>query len=202
MTEYDNDMITGPEDEKKETGMARFLIKFLGGIFVLFVLLIVIYQGCEGIHDRPGDRWDNLDDVSRPQYQPDDYGVVIKVFDGDTVLLADGRKVRYLGIDTPETAKPFLGIMEGDPYAEEAKELNKEWVLGRNVGLIFGPKRRDHYGRLLAFVVVDDICVNAELLRHGLARLFMIGDYFRFKDWFYKAEQSAREKKWGIWSGE
>ena len=190
------------EPEQKETGLGLYLLKFLAVVFILFLAAVIIYRGFEGIDDEPGPRIGDLDDVVRPEYIPDDYGVVIKVYDGDTVLLEDGRKIRYLGIDTPETAKPFLGVMENDPYAEEAKQLNEEWVLGREVGLIYGTKRRDHYERTLAFVVVDGTCVNAELVRHGLARLFMLGDYFKYKDWFHKAEKSARKKRWGIWSGE
>jgi micrococcal nuclease len=89
------------------------------------------------------------------------------VADGDTIVLKDGRHVRYLGIDTPEVAHESRGA---EPMGEEAKALNRELVMGRRIRLETDREKKDRYGRLLAYVYREDgLFVNAELLRCGLA---------------------------------
>ncbi len=95
---------------------------------------------------------------------------VVAVLDGDTVVLDDGSKVRYLGVDTPEmdheTGRHAC-------YAREAYESNKAWVLGRRVTLAYEEPKRDEHGRLLAYVLTPEgMVVNAELVRQGLAYVF------------------------------
>ncbi len=91
--------------------------------------------------------------------------MVVSVTDGDTikVRLADGReeKVRYIGINTPEMDQPF---------GEEAKSANQALVTGREVRLVRDVRERDRYGRLLRYVYVDGLFVNAELVRIGYAQ--------------------------------
>ena len=68
---------------------------------------------------------------------------VREVIDGDTIVLDDGRKVRYLGINAPE---------HGQPYAREATNFNRRLVSGLSVRLEFDQERQDRHGRLLAYV--------------------------------------------------
>mmetsp|Transcript_15146 Transcript_15146/g.32879 ORF Transcript_15146/g.32879 Transcript_15146/m.32879 type:complete len:291 (-) Transcript_15146:96-968(-) len=77
------------------------------------------------------------------------------VYDGDTLTLDDGSRVRLLGIDTPE-------LKEKQPFALEAKEYTKKYCHGKNIWLTFqenggieNDKNKDHYGRLLAFIWVS-----------------------------------------------
>ena len=70
-------------------------------------------------------------------------GTVREVIDGDTIVLHDGRKVRYLGINAPEN---------GQPYAREATNFNRRLVSGLPVRLEFDQVREDRHGRLLAYV--------------------------------------------------
>jgi len=164
------------------------------------LLGFIVFQGVAGLEGRSHPRAEGFMDAVKPEYRPDEYAEVVEVYDGDTVKLGDGRHVRFLGIDTPETAKPYLGDPVGDPFADEATALTREMVLGRKVGLIYGPERTDHYGRTLASLVVDGVCVNAELLRRGLARAYILDKAFEFKKWFLKAQEEARESRLGIWS--
>ncbi len=164
----------------------------------LVILVAFIYQGISGMKGGKRLHPEDFMDTPRPDYKPDDYGRVVDVYDGDTVLLKDGRRIRYLGMDTPETAKPWDPV--ADPYADEAKEYNYKRVMGKKVGLIYGPERKDHYGRTLAYIIVDGSCVNAELVRRGLARLFVAGRYMKFKNWFLKAEAEAKKNHLGLWS--
>ncbi len=124
---------------------------------------------------------------------------VIRVIDGDTVILADGRKVRYLGIDAPEISHtPF------DPYGPEAFEFNHDLVQAKEVRLEYDVNRTDSYGRTLAFVYVKKdgrwVCVNAELVRAGLARTLFIPPNSKYKQYFRKLEAEAFRARRGIWS--
>ena len=115
------------------------------------------------------------------------------VIDGDTVVLDNGEYVRYLGIDTPE---------EGEPFYWAAKRLNRKLVWRKTVYLEVGEERRDGYGRLLAYIWVEQdgewILVNEEILRHGLARLLVIWpDHYHPR--LIRALTLAQVEKRGLW---
>ena len=100
---------------------------------------------------------------------------VIKVYDGDTVTLHDKRRVRFLGIDTPE-----LDVSQ--PYAAEAKQYTTEKCLGKDVYLSFEPgsEKFDRYGRLLAWIWVGEgvgyLNVNEALVSQGYASVYTPGN--------------------------
>lgn len=117
--------------------------------------------------------------------------LVTSVIDGDTVELADGRRVRYLGIDTPES---------GEYYAEEATARNKELVEGKTVELQRGPRDQDEYGRLLRYVYVDGVFVNAELIAQGYAKAYIFDPDDRYSQILVQLEQYAKMKNRGLWA--
>jgi micrococcal nuclease len=117
--------------------------------------------------------------------------LVTSVIDGDTVELADGRRVRYLGIDTPES---------GEYYAEEATARNKELVEGKTVELQRGKRDQDEYGRLLRYVYVDGVFVNAELIVQGYATAYIFDPDDRYSQILVQLEQYAKMKNRGLWS--
>ncbi len=88
--------------------------------------------------------------------------------DGDTIdVLMEGReyRVRYIGIDTPETVHPTRGE---EPYGREASSRNKELVSGQTVYLEKDVSETDRYGRLLRYVwLADGSMVNATLVAEG-----------------------------------
>ncbi|MCX7769519.1 MAG: thermonuclease family protein [Proteobacteria bacterium] len=114
---------------------------------------------------------------------------VINVYDGDTIELSNGEKLRYLGIDTPELHKKegdeWIDIKE--PYAKEAYEFNKTLVLGKTIKIIFDREKRDRYGRLLGYVFVDNIFVNEALLKEGLAFINILEPNDAYKERLKKA---------------
>ena len=118
---------------------------------------------------------------------------VERVIDGDTIILDDGRTVRYIGIDTPE---------RGDPYYDEATEANHRLVDGKEAKLELGEEEKDHYGRTLAYVYVDDTFVNVKLVRDGYARAYPYPPNVKYRKLFASAEKEARQKGVGIWSSE
>lgn len=101
---------------------------------------------------------------------------VVSVIDGDTIEIAGGRRVRYLGIDTPEV-RVRIGdawVERPEPMGREAAEANRDWVSGQVVRLEFDAVKVDKYGRLLAYVYVGSEMVNERLLAQGLAEVLII----------------------------
>jgi len=119
--------------------------------------------------------------------------LVTSVIDGDTVELADGRRVRYLGIDTPES---------GEYYAEEATARNKGLVEGKTVELQRGDRDQDEYGRLLRYVYVDGVFVNAELIAGGYAKAYIFEPDDRYSQILVQLEQYAKMREQGLWATE
>ena len=125
---------------------------------------------------------------------------VTRVVDGDTVVVKlDGRsqKVRYIGVDTPESVKPNTPVQ---CWAKKASALNKHLVDGQMVTLHFDRERNDRYGRLLAYVQRSDgLDVNAELLKAGAARTMEINpNTSRARD-FRALAAKARSERRGLW---
>lgn len=99
---------------------------------------------------------------------------VVRVVDGDTIVVdLDGaeERVRYIGVDTPESVQPGHPV---ECFGREASAFNRRLVEGRMVRLEFDRERRDAYGRLLAYVHAGSRLVNAELVRRGFARTLEI----------------------------
>ncbi len=124
----------------------------------------------------------------------------LRVIDGDTIVLTDQRRVRYIGIDAPEKAR------EGKPsecLADTATQINRTLVQGRTLTLTVGTETHDRYGRLLAYVAIDDggtsLMVNEELVRRGLAEPLTIAPNDRYADRFEAAWREARQNKAGLW---
>ncbi len=125
--------------------------------------------------------------------------LVTRVIDGDTIEVDIGGtiyKVRYIGIDAPELddkGPEFCAL------AQEATRLNRELVEGKTVRLEKDISETDRYGRLLRYVYVDDIFVNAELVRQGLAWAEPYEPDTKYQDYLEELETEARQDKIGIW---
>jgi micrococcal nuclease len=122
--------------------------------------------------------------------------VVKKVIDGDTIQLESGEVVRYLGIDTPELFSKEKGP---EFYAQEAARYNKKLVFLKKVRLEFDVEKKDNYNRLLAYVFVKNIFVNAELVRLGYAKANIKPPNLKYKDMLLKLQQKAMEEEKGLW---
>ena len=126
--------------------------------------------------------------------QPDglESATVANVVDGDTIELADGRRVRYIGINTPE---------RDQPYYEEATASNRQLVGGQQVQLEFDQDTFDQYGRSLAYVWVGGQMANLALVQQGYANAFTVPPNVKYEADFVSAEREAREAERGLWAG-
>jgi micrococcal nuclease len=119
---------------------------------------------------------------------------VTRVIDGDTIEVSIRgviEKVRYIGIDTPEIGKPFF---------EESTEANRRMVEDKTVTLVQDVSERDRYGRLLRYVYVGELFVNAELLHQGYAQVATYPPDVKYINFFLQLQREAREAGRGLWS--
>lgn len=126
--------------------------------------------------------------------------VVMEVVDGDTVALADGRELRLVGIQAPKLPLGRKGFTAW-PLAEEARQALADLVQGREVTLAYGGAKRDRYGRLLAHLARGDgLWVQCEMLRRGLARVYLFRDNRAAAAELLACERDARAARRGIWA--
>lgn len=132
--------------------------------------------------------------------QHDETVTVKYVHDGDTLHLTDRRKVRLVGIDTPELAR------KGKPaqvYAKEAKQLLKSLISGSNntVHLRYDTDKKDRYGRLLAHLfLINGTNIQSQLIAQGLAIAYTVPPNTLLSDCYASIEDISRLSKRGIWS--
>jgi len=124
------------------------------------------------------------------------FAKVTRVIDGDTIEIEGGEKVRYIGVDTPELHHPNKPVQH---FAEEAYKYNRDLVVGKDVYLVFDVQRRDRYGRLLAYVFVEDSFINAKLVKDGYARVATYPPNVIYQELFLNLEQQARNANRGLW---
>ena len=128
--------------------------------------------------------------------EPSESFKVTRVVDGDTIEIEGGEKVRYIGIDTPETVDPRKPVQ---CFGIEASKKNKELVEGKIVRLEKDITDRDKYSRLLRYVWVDDLFVNLELIKQGFASSYAYPPDIKYQKEFLAAETEAREAERGLW---
>ena len=128
-----------------------------------------------------------------------DWAAVKHVNDGDTILLSDGRRVRYIGIDTPEIDHESR---RAEAFGYEARDANRRLVAARKIRLVIDQEPQDRYGRMLAYVYLPDgTLVNAEMLRLGLAVVFHKRPNTSLFPELLAAQREAMKAGLGIWKG-
>jgi len=128
-----------------------------------------------------------------------DFYLCTRVIDGDTIAVEKNgkkEKVRLIGVDTPETVHPSKPV---EYFGKEASEFTRKKVEGKRVNLEYDRQSRDKYGRLLAYVYIEDgTFLNAEIIRQGYG--FAYTRYpFKYLDDFRQYEREARENDRGLW---
>ena len=120
------------------------------------------------------------------------------VNDGDTIVLTDGKRVRYIGINSPEIDHDK---QRAQPFGYAARTFNKQMVLNRKVRLEFDLERHDRYGRLLAYIFLPEkIFLNEEMLQKGYAFFLFHKPNLKYNQRLLKAQQEAMKAKKGLWN--
>lgn len=131
--------------------------------------------------------------------------VVSRVVDGDTVELSDGNKVRFIGVNTPESTTKI------EPYGKEASDYTKNQLTGKTVYLEKDVSETDKYGRLLRYVWLDipkEISdseirakmYNANLVANGYAEVSTYPPDVKYQEYFTKYNAEARSANKGLWA--
>ena len=154
---------------------------------LLIVLSISLIMGCQA----------GTDAETETDEQITTYERVTSVIDGDTIELASGERVRYIGIDTPETHHPDKPV---ECFGIEATNRNRELVEEKKVELVSEGPNRDQYGRLLRHVFIDGTFINAQLVWEGYARASSFGEPSKFHQVFVQLEVASRDAKRGLWN--
>ena len=122
------------------------------------------------------------------------------VDDGDTIVLVDGRRIRYIGINAPEIAHQEYH-QTAEPLGYDALRHNKILVHKKRVRLEFGKEKLDRYDRVLAYVFLPDgRFVNLEMLRKGYAFCLFREPNDSYNALFLKAQREAMKAGRGIWN--
>ncbi|MBI5049008.1 MAG: thermonuclease family protein [Deltaproteobacteria bacterium] len=186
-------MKSNPFDEARAVlavpcNRVNLLLKNLFSITIIIIHAIIAAPVLGGHSDKHNSSPAN----TNPLIKDIQHSHVVAVIDGDTIEIGGKKRIRYVGIDTPEAGQPFY---------EEAKNRNKELVLGKIVRLeICKAEPTDKHGRQLAYVYIGQTMANAELLKGGYARLLNIPPCGVEKtEEFRKYQKEAMEKKVGLW---
>lgn len=163
--------------------------------FAVEIYRSVDHQGRVTYSDKPSAGARQIEILSQPSRQ---LHQVVKVYDGDTIILEDKKHVRLLGINTPEIESQHR---EEEPGGVAAKRWLQAQLQDSKVYLEFDQVKRDKYKRLLAHVYLPDgKHLNLALLENGLAAVSIIPPNSLHTDKLIQAQQHAEKLKLGIWS--
>ncbi|WP_437231141.1 thermonuclease family protein [Planctomicrobium sp. SH661] len=164
---------------------------------LVIILLVVVRQLTTSSNGIPPGRW-SPSSTSTNDHPETAQVRVLRVVDGDTLLLDGGERVRLLGVNTPETKKPNSPI---EPFGPEASDFTRQFCEGKWVTLVFDQERFDRYQRTLAFVYLGETCLNEELIRNGLSKAHLQYPFRNdMKRRLKAAEAEAISRRVGLWS--
>ncbi|MEL6860756.1 MAG: thermonuclease family protein [Pseudomonadota bacterium] len=137
-----------------------------------------------------------------PNMEPGETGRVVKIIDGDALVLESGQSVRLVSIEAPVL---YPRDRSPDAHAAESARALEDMALGRQVQLFYPGLTRDHYDRALAHVVTTDgrgpqLWLNAEMVERGAARVRLYPDTAARGDELLVMEADARAERRGIWA--
>ncbi|MDH5394012.1 MAG: thermonuclease family protein [Gammaproteobacteria bacterium] len=143
-----------------------------------------------------------------PEFVASENAVIRYVHDGDTLFLQDKRKLRLIGIDTPELNSSYhkngtRQTQPAQPFAIPARDFVRDLIRqhGRRVQLMPGTEPADHYGRQLFHIqLADGSLLQARLLQAGFAIAYSTPPNHKLSHCYHNHEQQARNQRSNIWS--
>jgi micrococcal nuclease len=127
---------------------------------------------------------------------------VVRVVDGDTIVVSPNEKVRLIGVDTPETSHPRKAV---ECFGKAAKDFTQSAVEGKTVHLVLDEinrsrRHKDRYGRTLAYVFLENgTMLNRELIRQGYGHAYTRFPFHYLVE-FRQIERAARTQGLGLWT--
>ena len=137
---------------------------------------------------------DNTSNISSELYK------VVRVVDGDTIIIdykGTEERVRLIGVDTPESVHPDKE--KNTEFGTTASNFSKELLTDKYVKIELDVQERDQYGRILAYVYLNDVMVNKTLLQEGYAKVATYPPNVKYVDDFTSIQEEARNNKKGLW---
>jgi micrococcal nuclease len=119
------------------------------------------------------------------------------VIDGDTIIINGNKKVRYIGINTPELKTQTT---PDECFARQALAENKKILSDKKIYLMSDTSNTDKYGRLLRYVYADNLFINDYLIRNGFAKIETVPPNTKYYMQFKQAEKEAKDHHLGLWS--
>lgn len=175
------------------------------------LLILLIFTGCsveyaddnqnDSDYSTSSEETSNLNEGSGSETGGLSRYKVIRVVDGDTIVIdyeGTDEKVRMIGIDTPESVHPDKE--KNTEFGDTVSAFTKEQLEGKWVGLELDVQERDQYGRLLAYVYLDDVMYNKTLLENGYAAVSTYPPNVKYVDEFTAIQKKARDDGINMWS--
>lgn len=190
------------------TDIIKLMKKSLKWIFLyaVFLLVFTFLPNNKQLQNNLKDVLDSIDNeksesqVRDFQRNENGYYKVVSVVDGDTIKIdfeGDTKTVRLIGIDTPETNHPSEPVQ---CYGKEASQKTKELLENKTVKLEQDVSETDRYGRILAYVWLDEFFINEKIVKEGYAFSSSYPPDIKYQDILDEAEIFARENKAGLWA--
>ena len=171
-------------------------------IFTLVIILLVCVLGLGVATFALAPKAVALPTLKKPDFSRQVAFEVIRVIDGDTILVktdTGSSRVRLIGVDTPETFHPSKPI---EYYGKEASLFLTNFLKGERVYLLYEGEKAstDKYNRVLSYIyrTPDGLFANAEIIRQGYGRAYTRFP-FKYKAEFRQLEQFAKQAKKGLW---
>jgi len=184
-------------------------IKIISGVLLVLLFIVIISSSSNKKTNIPNSNTtttaltnliNNPDDSTtttllKNEEKKENVYLVTRVIDGDTIEIEGGQKVRYIGIDTPETLDPRKPVQ---CFGVEASNYNKQLVEGKRVRLEKDISETDKYGRLLRYVYLGDVFINLKLVQEGYASSYSYPPDIKHQEQFVEAQKMAREQNKGL----
>jgi endonuclease YncB( thermonuclease family) len=183
-------------------------------LLLVALSLVLLLAGCEGLVEEVGGGGggrapaDLATSAAERKAWPDPPKEAVRarvqrVSDGDTfIATVRGRRerIRVIGVDTPESVDPNR---PDEPYGQEASDFAKHYLDGETVRLAGDAEPRDRYGRMLAYVWLEDGTFwNALLVAEGYGQQLTIPPNVTYADLFRQLAREARQHDRGLWAQE
>lgn len=171
-------------------------------VFYLFASLLLIFPGMvvaqEEVQEQIEEEQTEIIISTKPESGLRSV-FVERIIDGDTIITDEEERIRYIGMNTPETVHPSKPV---EFFGEESSRRNTELVEGKIIELEFDIEETDRYGRTLAYVWLGGEMINAKLLAEGYAQVSTYPPNVKYVDYFLFLQEEARINEMGLWAFE